>query len=163
MVRPPAVRLRLLAAAGLAAAASTLAACGGSSGPSKTAFLAKANSICAEANAAEQKLPKPTANTSTAVGEYIGAVAAVGNAELKELRALPEPSGDKAAIASVLATGQNQIDVATKLGSQFVAGDKTGSKATYDQLNALTAPVNKAFDSYGLKTCGSGSVPAPAG
>jgi hypothetical protein len=125
--------------------------------------VAKANSICAEANTAEQKLPKPTANTSTAVGQYIGAVAAVGNAELKELRALPEPSADKAVIASVIATGQNQINVANKLASQFTAGDEPGAKATYQQLNALTAPVNKAFDDYGLKTCGSGSVATPAG
>src|ERR1019366_4917001 len=101
----PRSHLKLLAAAGLAGGVLVLAGCGGSSGPSKAQFVAKADAICKttqaqitplvnEIAAAGAKLLTGAASATRQVATVVQHLHSVAAGSLAKLRALAQPNAD---------------------------------------------------------------------
>jgi len=143
-------------------AAIALAGCGGSSAPTKSQYVAKANTICASAR--KQTAPL-IGQFRSAVGQLLGggskaplvhvaaALTAASSAALTKLEALKQPSGDEAAIKRIIAPLHNVVGDLAKVGKAVASGDIAGALAIFGREQSAKAMVVSAADSYGVKSC----------
>jgi hypothetical protein len=144
---------RGLAALALTVAALALSACG-SSGESKQDFIARADAICNNATRDLRNVAAPaTSGTVTlrALAKYLAAVVPIVATEAKQLKALPRPAADEAALrrylAAVTATAAHYkgLAVAARTGDQQAISSATAALQA-DSSSRLAA-------AYGLKEC----------
>ncbi len=143
-----------------------LAACGGSSGPSKSQFVAKSDAICK----ATQAQTTPLIHQITAGGAALitgGASAArqiaptvqrlhtVAASGLTKLKALAQPSGDHAAIQKFLTPLASVIDAIGKAATALSQGQGPQALALLQQAQPLAGAVTSAAQAYGLPRCES--------
>lgn len=155
MSAPP----RSAAAALLAALALQLTACGGGGGGgalSKPDYVTRGNEICAKFNEQRAKLPQPAGASPAQLADYLGPTIETVAAEAKELRALPVPAGDEAAARGFLDGLDEQVRQGRAAVARLRAGDVRGAQAAVQP--ASRTALSKAFDDYGLTTCGTGSA-----
>jgi hypothetical protein len=157
-------------AAALAIAA--IPGCGGGGGSSSTSTSTKTISkaelvkrgdvVCAQAKAAQAKLPAPppidpataTAADLAKVESYVKGGSTIFTDEIAKLRALGVPSNDRATWEKALTTltkgSEAQAAMATAAGS----GDVAGFKTALAQVTATALPAQHALKSLGFKVCG---------
>jgi hypothetical protein len=139
-----------------------LAACGGSSGPSKTDYIVRADKVCRAARAEALPLVKELTagglSLSRGQAEALAATArrlhATEASYLAQLRALDVPSGDKDDVDKFLTpTGQvvTAIDVAA---AALARGDVATTASLLGQAQAAGLEARNAADAYGFKNCG---------
>jgi len=160
--RAPALALLLSAAA--------LAGCGGggsaSHGPTRAAYIAKADAICRSAHAQTNDLiskikalaPTLLIGGTAAAPSAPGLVAqlhAVAAADLARLRALAEPSGDHAAIAKFLDPLGSIVSAMGKALADLRAGHAVDAAALFSDAIPTAQAVRSAAVSYGFKACPS--------
>jgi len=148
------VRLGAIAVAGLSTLAVLAAGCGSSSSSNSTAatvtgqltraeFVAQANSICVKGTERTEKAGRSLGNSPTeqeaAVAVPAKFVPAV-QTQIDELKALSAPTGEEAAVASMLDLAQNDLD---KVKGEPKLAFETKTFADF-------AAVAHA---YGLKSC----------
>ena len=166
---------RSLLLAGAFAAASLLAAgCGGDdSAPvttiqgatgkqgatalSKTAFIAQADAVCGEANAALSALDSGTAGNDPKL--QATQELQITRTELQSLQSLNPPDGNRSALERFLSALQDQV---AALGDKKAAVETGGdaSSAEAEASSALTSAQTAAQD-YGFKDCANTSQAAP--
>ena len=142
------------------ALAAALAACGGS-GPSKSAFTAKADAACTAGNAAISGTAKPT--NAPQVATAAESTATTIDGQVGTLRAIKAPGGsDKAkvdglitAIAEVSGPIRALKDAAAK------SDDAAMGRAAVDMQSKVDAAATQA-QAYGLTQCGTALKPAVA-
>jgi hypothetical protein len=145
------------------AALVALAGCGGSGGPTKAQYIARADPICASARAQAQPI---IAQLAAAAGSLDAASArrlapavsrlhSVGVSYLARLRALQQPSGDRAAIDDFLRPSAQVVDAVGTAASALAAGDTVRALAQLQQIQPLALDANAAEQRYGLRQCGS--------
>lgn len=141
-----------LAAAALAA---TLAACGGGSAHhlSKESFIKQADAICLKGSAAQSALSQPS--SSTQLPGYVKRIYAIERGVVSDVRALTPPSGDRAAVSSML----DNVDKALAFESNVEAAAATGNQSQINDAQAMGAKylnqANTAAARYGFKACGN--------
>ena len=147
---------RALARGCVIMAAVVLSACG-SSAPSKASFIAKADAICASGDAQIKAVPTPplTGTQSSklaALGRYVERVVPVARGVITRLKALAQPTQDRALLQQYL----NALDVAAAHLDALGAAASTGSAAAVAaRAGALRADHPDTFAlRYGLKVCG---------
>ena len=169
-------RKSVLLAGAFAAAALLAAGCGGDdSAPittiqgatgkqgatalSKTAFIAQADAVCGEANAALSALDTGTAANDPKL--QATQELQITRTELQSLQSLNPPDGNPSALESFLSALQDQV---AALGDKKTAVDQGGdaSSAEAEASSALTSAQAAAQD-YGFKDCANASQAAPTG
>ncbi len=143
-----------------------LAGCGGGgggAGPSKAAYIARADRICATARM--QGGPLVSQLTAAAAGSLSAGSAAklAGVVEqlhgiearaLTQLRGLSQPSGDHDAIERFLAPSGQVVDAMANAQAALSRGDVTSALGLLQQTQATAQQAKAAADSYGFKQCG---------
>lgn len=158
---------RMAAGLALLALGAGLSACGsssstssntaGASGLSRAALAARANTICATAQAASQKIQAPAnlASDATAAAAYFDKVYPITDAETKELQALT-PGADAATDWAAFVgaqTGADQLLLTIK--NKADAKDASGLN-DLKKVAPAGANVAKTASKIGATTCATG-------
>jgi hypothetical protein len=120
----------------------------------KTAFIAKADAICKEANDRIDALPEP--QTTEELAELGRQVLDLGREQLARLRALRPPAADEETINGAYGVIEEQLGVAEELVDAAEEGDLQGLEELLEQGERLDARGDRIARDYGLKECGSG-------
>ena len=126
---------------------------GGANGLVKQEFVTKANTLCRTAIQSVETLPKPKAPAG--VSAYVTSVNGLMDRLLGDLKALPVPVGDDAAVAEMLggmATGNAK---AKELFVALIASDTARTKALQSEIDLLDVAANIKYDAYGITDCGT--------
>ncbi len=161
----PRRRARALA---LVLTVAALAGCGGggsaSHGPTRAAYIARADAICRSAQAQTNHLISEikaiattlviggTAAAPTAPG-LVAALHSVATADLSRLRALAQPDGDHAAIAKFLDPLASIVRAMGKALADLRAGHAVDAAALFSDAIPTAQTVRSAAVSYGFKDC----------
>jgi hypothetical protein len=135
-----------------AAAATVLAGCGGSSGPSKTEFAKKADALCAQTNKAHPPKPQPK-SPKEAAAQQAEEVTIRRDLDRK-LRGLEVPGDSKTDFDAynegtqkvIAAIDKMRLDAQTKNEKKYGTDSKVFAAAASER--------EKAAIKLGFKTCG---------
>jgi hypothetical protein len=166
---PRASRGPLRTAVWLLSAAAVLAALGVGSpagaAPSRSAYAAKANAVCASYNAKLAALTGALAGeTSITQAEHqLDAVITASLADNRALEAIRRPPSEAKALTKLFAMqGQGIVDL--RKAVQSLELDKvTGVDGDLDADQALIKPVERGFNALGLTTCAAQPSAGSAG
>lgn len=133
-----------------------LASCGGGGGLSKADYIAKAEALCAKANADVKKLTFPTAQEG--IGPYVGQIIVVAQAATDGLKALEPPKADKAALKTkVIDPLEAQIREGKAYQRDVAAAVTANDSATLGKLIQQPPTTTEAdlewMKTYGFKAC----------
>jgi len=155
--------LRVLAALAVLASVA-LAACGGSSGPTKQQYTARANGICKTAGT--QIKPLVSHITTLAASLLTGGTASahklaaavsqlheIAAADLAKLRKLRQPGGDHAAIEKFLTPLSTVVKAIGSAATTLTGSQPLAALALLQQVQPTAAQVTTAAQSYGLTRC----------
>jgi hypothetical protein len=135
----------------------TTAAAAGSD--AKATFLTAANAICKSTNvktaAVGDTLPKSPTGAEQAVA--LDKSADIIAAAIVQMKALDQPGGDDAQLATFYQRSAQLIALTHQLADGFRADDSTRVTAIETKANTYDDQLTKAADAYGLRACGSGS------
>jgi len=148
------------------ACALLLAACGGSSAPSKAEYVAKVNAICKATAEKTAPLVKQLEGSATAIlaGDSAKAREAApvveqlekyGQESLAKVRAVQTPTGEKAAVERFLSPLTNVVSAANQAASSLHAGETTGAVSLLEQVQGDALQAVSAANAYGVSACGS--------
>ena len=140
-----------------------IAACGGSTGLTKTEYIAQANAICDIVNAESDRVSdeifgelgeEPTVEEAGgALQLSLNLSTPVFEAGLADLRALAAPDGDSQLLTSLFDDLEAAREAVRGLAAEYAAGNA----AIEELLNGPDQPfvsVNQGFLEYGLTECG---------
>jgi hypothetical protein len=82
-------------------------------------------------------------------------LAAITAASLGQLRALPAPSGDAAAVKDIYAKVDKVLDDAAKVSAALRTQDEAAQQKAQSRLAADAVAANTASNAYGETVCGS--------
>ena len=123
-----------------------------SSNISRDQFIAAADAICQQgdqATSAEIKKQVGAGHLSGSQLLEVGKIAAKGiNDEIQKIRALGAPSGDEAALNSILDAAQS--------GAYQIDSNPQQLQVKGEEPNADLAKADREATAYGLKVCGGG-------
>lgn len=142
---------------------SLLSACG-SSGESKPDFVARANAICENALRDVRDIAPPAvgggATSLPSLAPYLHSVTPIVETEVKQLRALPRPSADRAVLGSYMAAiGKSAADYRA-LDHAARIGDRGAFASALAELRA--SPAASLAARYGLAECAGSAGTSPA-
>jgi hypothetical protein len=145
---------RRVARAALAAALATilLAACGGSSGPTKAEYTKQAAAICRDANDSVTKV-RADATTTSALAASIGRVVSIEQDAARRVRALRAPKGDEAVLRQWLGLVDETLDELDTASHAAAAGDGAAANAANQRAQALDRQADGIATRYGLDAC----------
>ncbi|MFN2608941.1 MAG: hypothetical protein ABR511_13805 [Acidimicrobiales bacterium] len=124
----------------------------------KSAFVAKAEAICKDANKKSDAVRKPSTSDLRSFGRYLDTIQPIYTKATADLHALAVPPGDEAAVSDMLAALEAQVAKANDVGAAAKANDRAKALAALDEVNVLTTAANAKADAYGVRACGSGSI-----
>jgi hypothetical protein len=152
----------------VAAAALIAAGCGGGSstpsGPTKASYIASADALCKKTHAQtssliaeiKSKAPALVAGGTSSAKQVAGVVARLGvvaGANLARIRALPTPSGDRAAIARFLNPLTAVVKSIGKAASALRSGQAYVALSLIAEVEPTAQKVATAARSFGFKQC----------
>jgi len=119
----------------------------------KAAFVARADSLCAEGNRKVDALN--SGKSLSAYSRFLATYLPIEEKLFNDIRALAPPPGDETTIADMLAAQ----DKVTAKDKEIQAAAAKGSASQVDRLedeeSTLVTAANSKFDAYGLRNCGS--------
>jgi len=118
----------------------------------KVAYIAKANAICATMNARTKALGRPGRDVAQAIraSEESRAIAAQA---LRQLRALPAPPADAAALERIYSKVDALIADYPRLSAALRTGRRAAIVSAATQFATDGQAANAASKSYGLTVC----------
>jgi hypothetical protein len=145
-------RSRIAGLVAALAAGVAVAGCGGSSGPSKAAFVKKADALCAQVNKAHP--PPPQAKTPKDAATQQAAEVVIRRDLDRKLKALDVPGDSKKDFDAynagtqriIAAIDKTRVDAETKNEKQYNADLKVFEQAATER--------EKSAVKLGFKTCG---------
>jgi hypothetical protein len=138
-----------------------LVGCGGSSGSgsggteplTKEQWIAAADKICTDADAARDALPEPT--SIEGIVTQVEAIIPIITKEMADLRALAAPKGDEATIDAMLTAAAEQLTLANGLLDLAKKGDLAALETYISENDAKLETARTLAQGYGLKVCGT--------
>lgn len=120
----------------------------------KSSYVTKSETICRDAIRKIDAVAQPGSSLASTT-RYLDAVVALSTKLASDLKALPVPPGDEAAIAEINAA----FDTLNAKGKETSAAAKANNPklvvALSDEVNVAGTALNAKLDAYGLKTCGT--------
>jgi len=140
-----------------------LAACG-SSGPTKSQYVAKAQTICANAKkqteplirqitASAGALVKHDTHAITTIGTSMGQLHGIAATTLEKLRKLKQPSGDHAAIERFLTPFAGVTSALGHAATSLTEDQSQQAFATLEQLRPVSQEARSGAQAFGLAQC----------
>lgn len=121
----------------------------------KADYIARGNAVCDTFTQKQSALPTPSGSALADVAPYIDQNVTLATDLLAQLKAIPQPAGDSAALQDVFTKFQATLD----LLKQEAAAAHANNQSTFDtldtQLNTSGDASNAAFNAYGLTVCGA--------
>jgi hypothetical protein len=143
--------VRLVACGALAAVALVLAGCSHDTGIDD--WLAKADAVCREEQAAADADPAPG---SPLPGDELRHLAQQGRDQLDRLRDLALPDEQRSSVAEYLLTLEHRIDVLGNYADELDRAPANGPAPDRRRLEDVTAQANTQAIALGLEACGGG-------
>jgi ABC-type Na+ efflux pump permease subunit len=130
------------------------AACGGGSAGelTKDQWIARADAVCAALAEELQAVPEP--RTPVEIGEAGRQVFEIASRRLAELRDLPPPAADAAAIDEMLDAFEKVVTVSRQFTEAIAAGDEEAAAELFPQLEHRSREAEGLAEAYGLHVCG---------
>jgi len=129
------------------------------SGPSDADFVASADPVCAEANAAIANLSAGTEVSSVAAGQQLE----ITQGLIESLQALGDPADPDGSLAEYYASLEDQVAVLEQQEEAAASGDTVTANALATELDAARNVALGAADDYGFEECGQEGTALPAG
>lgn len=147
----------------LAGCALGLGACGGTSGPAKSDYIASADRICATARTTAaplvQRLAMAAGSLTTArarkLAPAVQRLHRIGTQYVGQLRSLEQPSGDRDAIERFLNPTTSVVDAIGAAGDALAHSDSVSALGLLQQIQSTAEQANDAARTYGFHECGS--------
>ena len=120
----------------------------------KGSYVAKSETLCRAAQSKLDAIAQP-GSTLPSIGRYLDAALAISNKLAADLRALPAPPGDQAAVDEFNAAFDAMN---AKVKDMTAAAKANNSKlfvALSDEVDVANTALNAKLDGYGLKVCGT--------
>jgi len=118
-------------------------------------FMAKGSAVCAVMNRHSRALgPFPQGGAGVAA-HYLEKQIAISQTAIAGLQALAPPREDAAQVTALEDQTLGLIGTGNRLVLALRTGDADGARSLLAQVNALTVKTNKAWNAFGLTTCGS--------
>jgi len=139
----------------------TLAACGGSAGPSRADFVAKADAICRDGQGAFHAIQATAPTTGAQAATQTAKLVAASTAEVRRLRTLTPPAVLRTSFDAYLKSRDDAVAV-LKRGEEAAKRNDPGGYATAKQDVAAGQP--QRYDlarKVGLTVCSKPEVRAP--
>lgn len=120
----------------------------------KGSYLSKSEALCKEAIRRTNAV-SPPGSTLASTSRYLDAVLVISNKLAGDLKAVPAPPGDEAAVGDLLGalealnTKGKEVSVAAKANNAKLV------IALADEVEVANTALNAKFDAYGLRTCGT--------
>ena len=128
---------------------------GGAQTVLKAAFTAKAEGICRAGARKFEGLSEPNYYDIAAVSRFFGQAFDINNGMLNELKAIPVPPGDEAAVSAMVANAEKLNAKTAEMRDTAAADDADRFIAAGKEMPALGTAADASFDGYGLSVCGS--------
>lgn len=148
--------------AGLALAGTLVLAGCGSNGTSKADYIKQADAICARANATITAIPRPNLTTAatpaeqarvfSALSTYVDRITPPLQQTVSQLKALKQPSADKALLKRYFAALDQAIAELHQVSAAAHKGDVSGVRA--GALALQNTQPDALARQYGFKRCG---------
>ena len=138
-------------ATGMQPAVDTVA--GGASGIVKTAFVAKADTICRAAARDLDAIRAP--RDARDLNRFFNQMLPVAEKLVTDLKALPVPPGDESTLADAVSGLERMNDKSREVRDAAAAGDRSRILAIDEEGSVLSTAVSAKLDAYGLTSCGS--------
>lgn len=122
-------------------------------------FIAGADSICAEANAAIANLASGTEATSTSVAQQREIIEGL----IESLQGLGDPSDPDGTLAEYYGALEDQVAVLDEQESALTTGDTTAAAAFASELDLAESEGATAASDYGFSECGQEGTALPSG
>jgi hypothetical protein len=120
----------------------------------KTDYVAKAEALCRAANTKIDAVAAPGSSLAS-VSRFFDSVMVISNKLAADLKALPAPPGDEAAVTEFTTA----FDALNAKGKETAAAAKANNAklvvALSDELDVAGTALNAKLDAYGLKVCGT--------
>ena len=126
---------------------------GGATGVVKTAFLAKADTLCRAGARALEGIRPPSGPRD--LSRFFNAFTPIVTKLVADLKALPVPPGDEAVIGEIMTGLDKGLDQNREMRDAALAGDVSRFNAIDGEATILTTAIDAKLDAYGLTTCGS--------
>jgi len=117
----------------------------------KDDFIAQADGVCAEVNAAVGTVDSSSTDTASAAGQR----ADLYEGMMERIRDLGQPDDD-AGLSDVLAAGDELVQAEQDARLAAERGDDAGLAEAQSEASSALAAFQSAADSYGLEECGQG-------
>ena len=127
---------------------------GGAAGVVKTAFLAKADSVCRAGARELGAIREPRADLRDVV-RYFNATMAISDRIDAEIKALPVPPGDEGTIADIVVVLDRMSEKYRQARDAAGTGDRSLFQALMEEMAVMVTAVDAKLDAYGLTSCGS--------
>jgi hypothetical protein len=121
---------------------------------SRTEYTKQANAACQTMNDRTKAQGEP-GDTPAELAAYVEAGGVIVTDTLGQLRALPMPSGEEAALGAIYDKVDVLLSDMNQLAAALRAGDQRKATALASQLEKDQKAANDASNAYGLTICGS--------
>lgn len=135
---------------------------GGTKGPSKADYIARADRICLTTKTQTAPLVRQLADAASGsvsaararrLAGVLGQLHTMGAGYVASLQRLDQPSGDRAEIQRFLAASREVVDALGQATSELRAGNVTGALALLQAGTPTAERANAAAQAYGFKQC----------
>lgn len=142
-------------AVALAGTMVLLAACGGGeSGPTKAEFITAADKVCDKANEKIDVIQKRDVEDFADIKKLTTDAAKIGDAMLKDLRAIEVPKSEEEDIEEVFGGIEKQVRVIRQLGKAAEDEDQDKIDEIIEEGDDLDSDIEKSAKKYGFTSCG---------
>jgi hypothetical protein len=122
----------------------------------KSSYVTKAEALCRDASRKAAAVANP-GSTAASLARYFDAELAIADKLTTDIRALPVPPGDEAAVTDFLAAQDALNAKAKEISTAAKANNTKLVGALLDEVSVANTAANAKLDAYGLKACGSAS------
>ena len=126
----------------------------GAAGIVRTAFIAKADTVC-RAGARQMEGLRPPRNDNRDVARFLGQVLQIAERMVTDLKALPVPPGDEGAVSDTMTALDKTNEKGREARDAAAGNDRSRFLAIEHEMTVLGTAADAKLDAYGLTTCGS--------
>jgi hypothetical protein len=144
------------------AGCSVSAHVGVTEGPTKGQFISEADAICGAGNSAlrpfQQNGKRLEQTDPAGIPANIDRALGVAGRAMRKLRALQEPSEDRATINTWLSAYEAELAAQTRIGTALANHDRSADEAAHSELAQDRAFAFGIAHGYGFHVCGTGKA-----